>query len=497
MMDYPGTKPSPRPRRSPRGHVPYGERGGLDSDWAEGPVADAANGQPDAMAEDQPDAPSEGKYSAEEEGPSDYDFGSDPLHVYLNEIGRTALLKAKDERLLANRMEAQRFVERLQHGVSAQTNATAAASDVLLAMLESLVGAASPYKIWAEDMGLPEDPALGMLLSDPDIRKCLDAPLDPDRMERLAPRLPQGLDLRQAIIDVSAASRLIPMDAAKVVGLEVPMSRLAERLTDGDMRQAMASQELAFQTQLTRVENESKMAARHLTEANLRLVVSVARKYLNHGLPLADLIQEGNIGLMRAVQKFDYRRGFKFSTYATWWVRQGVTRANAEQGRTIRLPVHVVEGLNRLRRAHQTLQQRNARVATEEELAEYLQISRQKVRDLVSAARMPVSLDTPVGDETETVLGDLIPDRGQASPDEATSSSFLKAEVAQVLGTLGERERLILDLRFGLTDGRPRTLQEVGVEIGLTRERIRQIEEQALRKLRDPKRAAVLKDFVQ
>ncbi len=249
---------------------------------------------------------------------------------------------------------------------------------------------------------------------------------------------------------------------------------LAQRMVDGD-----------------------EMAKKRLTEANLRLVVSIAKRYVGRGMLFLDLIQEGNLGLIKAVEKFDYSKGFKFSTYATWWIRQAITRAIADQARTIRVPVHMVETINKLIRVSRQLLQELGRDPLPEEIAKEMNMSLDKVREIMKIAQEPVSLETPIGEEEDSHLGDFIPDDDAPAPSEMASFTLLKEQLMDVLDTLTSREEKVLRLRFGLDDGRPRTLEEVGKVFDVTRERIRQIEAKALRKLRHPSRSKKLKDFLE
>ncbi|GIW08380.1 MAG: RNA polymerase sigma factor [Dehalococcoidia bacterium] len=272
---------------------------------------------------------------------------------------------------------------------------------------------------------------------------------------------------------------------------------LAQAIEAGEIAKKQLAEGVGDRHELEKTILAGEAARRHLTEANLRLVVSVAKRYLGRGLPLLDLIQEGNLGLQRAVEKFDYRRGFRFSTYATWWIRQSVSRAVADQARTIRIPVHMIEQIGQYYRTAHALHQDLGRDPTVEEVAKAMGSTPERVENIIRAARQPVSLETPLGDEDELTLGDLVPDRIGQEPAAAVAENSLREELDEVLADLTERQRAVVKLRFGLVDGRARTLEEIGNELNLSRERVRQIEVEAFNKLRQPRVWSKLRDFLE
>ena len=373
----------------------------------------------------------------------------DPVRMYLKEIGRVSLLTANDEVELARAIEAKPLHDAMKAlGVSEEVDGRQRSVDELL----------------------------------PEVIERLATVRRKGQQQHIAHELIGLADLSSLPMLADAANaerrRLVNSARPRVRAEAIEAYRIARyRLTD--------RYERAFE------------AKQRLTEANLRLVVSIAKKYIGRGMPFLDLIQEGNMGLIRGVEKFDYHKGFKFSTYATWWIRQAVTRALADQARTIRIPVHMIELINKLVRVSRRLLQELGREPGDEEISEEMGITPEKVREIVKFAQIPLSLEAPIGDEGDSDLGDFIEDREAVSPSDAASLTMLHSDVETVLDTLTPRERRVLLLRFGLIDGQQRTLEEVGKRFGVTRERIRQIEAKALRKLRHPSRSQKLRDYVQ
>ena len=316
--------------------------------------------------------------------------------------------------------------------------------------------------------------------------------LSPEQIEKIYEVLESmGIEVQGATNDIDIVEEEIDLSVPEGIAIDDPVRMYLKEIGKVPLLSSEEEMELAKQ-----IEEGSQYAKKKLAEANLRLVVSIAKRYVGRGMLFLDLIQEGNLGLIKAVEKFDYVRGFKFSTYATWWIRQAITRAIADQARTIRIPVHMVETINKLIRVSRQLLQELGRDPKPEEIAKEMEMSEEKVREIMKIAQDPVSLETPIGEEEDSHLGDFIPDEDALAPAEAAAYSLLKDQIEEVLGSLNEREQKVLKLRFGLEDGRARTLEEVGKEFDVTRERIRQIEAKALRKLRHPSRSKKLRDYL-
>ncbi len=373
--------------------------------------------------------------------PDTEEYGSveDPVKIYLHEIGQISLLKAEDEIRLAKQMEAGKHIRDIKEYCRKQRGHDPTAGEIILCLLS---------------------------------------------------------DIGQGDIDLSLASRLLPQQLMSYINREITPETISQIADNPGFLHSLHSEEAVNRRHFDEIQHQAASARERFIEANLRLVVSIAKKYIGRGISLLDLLQEGNLGLIRAVEKFNYHLGFKFSTYAIWWIRQSISRAIADQARTIRIPVHMVETIRKVHSTRQLLRQKLGNEPNPEEIGSLMHLSADKVEEIVEWSQFPLSLELHIGEDKDGCLGDIVEDKSAESPLEAASRQLLKEQLDAALSGLTIREKRVLQLRFGLDDGANRTLEEVGKEFNLTRERIRQIEAKALRKLRHPSRSRKLREFL-
>ncbi|MBN2240178.1 MAG: sigma-70 family RNA polymerase sigma factor [Dehalococcoidales bacterium] len=451
---------------------------------------------PNTFTEDFEDNDKYPETQTEFSGNEEMDTFNDPIKQYLHEIGRVHLLNSNDEKQLARKIELAKRLMKIKNDYLREHGNPPSATEVISVILGEIRLAVHIIPLLREQLGLPVTESFIMSMSEVRLRESIEGVLDEQMITNIAGKLDRSADeIARLLINLSLNYGLLPGVILDSIDRRLSINDLEDLLTGEYSVTEIKQNEGQINKYLDTIEQDSTKAGKRLIEANLRLVVSVAKKHIGHNIGLLDLIQEGNIGLIKAVYKFDHHRGNKFSTYATWWIRQGITRSIADQGRTIRVPVHMVDQIRQLMTVKLILSQEFGHDPTIEEIGKKMDLPKEKIESILKAAQFPLSLELPIGDEGDSFLGDFLEDQNSTTPVDTTSAILLKEQVGKVLLELTPREQRVLSLRFGLDDGRSRTLEEVGHEFNLTRERIRQIETKAIRKLRHPSRSHGLKGY--
>jgi len=415
------------------------------------------------------------------------ELGEDSLNLYLDEVGQTPLLNAEEERVLGSQIEEGKHLSRLEKEWLAEHGAQPSSIDLLLALAERFSRARLPFEPLYQYLEIPSRGSIAEKVSHPDLRRAIDGNIDQHLSSTIA-KITGASQTRieKTVIELSLDSRLIPWHIMEEAGRKSSLAEFGEVLQSPEFHDKLEAHRSEIVKHFEQIRERARQATNHMIQANLRLVVSMAKGHIGWGVPLPDLIQEGNIGLMQAVRKFDHRRGYKFSTYAIPWIWQAINRAVIDKSRIVRLPGHVVDDLTKLARARKNLAQKLGRQPIEKELASETGLTSKKIEALLKlSSGGHASFETPVGEEGSQ-LGDFIADQEIPQPEEQSTASLLREELSKTLESLTPRERRIIELRFGLGNEYDRTLAEVGTELGLSKERIRQIEKEALAKLRHP-----------